>query len=176
MTIAAVTALVAGCAPSAPVFIGIDAASGREVTLRPSLPDRDFSGDYRSPHLGEIHLEQRGSTLVGQYHYEADGRRVTGSLQGRVRANLAEVEWEEHEVVGPDRSRIRGRGFFFYDAPTVSHTPAFDARPPARLFGRRAVATRILPSPPDEHYSWLDVSQRDEPWTAVQVVRAGSRP
>jgi hypothetical protein len=176
------TAFIAGCVEREPTFVGVDAASGLEVSLRPTPPDRNFSGEYRSPHLGELHLEQHGSALLGRYHYEADGRSVAGSLHGRVRANLAEVEWEEHDVVGPDRSRLGGFGFFLYDAPRAEDAPRANAevspseRRPARLFGQRRVATRLFPTPTDEHYGWLNVSRRDEPWTAVEIVPRGPSP
>ncbi len=153
-------------------FVGVDVESGKSIALRPTaMPaKRTFSGVYRSPHLGELQLEQRGSILSGSYEHEVDECVVMGEVHGEVRGNLAVVQWHEDERRCSRHGQFGGTGFFLYDLDERA-----GAAGPAKLFGRRQIHSRILPMPSDPQYAWLNAAVREEAWTAVEIPPRGPR-
>ena len=154
------------CASRRPIsFTGVDAITGLAITLRPhAMPaNRSFQGTFQSPHLGKLILKQSGNQVTGTFEHTVEGCLVMGTLMnGTVHDNVAEFEYIEHEHCPSSDRKIEGRGFFLYDLPSK------DGK--AQLFGRRYLTARPFHQSDDESYGWLNVEQRDDPWTAIEVL------
>lgn len=159
----------ASCAtPIAPhSFVGVDVESGKRIALRPTAmpPNRTFSGVYRSPHLGDLKLDQRGSSLFGTYEHGIDDCVVVGEVRGEVQGNLAVVRWHEDERRCARHGQFGGTGYFLYD---IEEREGQAGR--AKLFGRRRIQSSNLPAHGDPQYAWLVAGTREEAWTAVEIA------
>jgi len=91
---------------------GCGGASGRADVTPESMPaGGTYTGVWFSPQYGEMHLEQNGSTVIGEY--TKDDR--AGKIQGTVQGNLLRFAWTEERELVVGRSNInRGRGYFRY--------------------------------------------------------------
>jgi len=74
----------------------------------------------------------------------------------------AEFDWDEHEHCPSSERKIEGRGFFLYDLPNKDG--------PAQLFGRRYLTARPFHQSDDDSYGWLNVEERNDPWTAIEIL------
>ena len=146
-------------------FSGVDSVTGQAITLHPhAMPDnRTFQGTFRSPHLGTLIFKQSGDVVTGSFERTSEGCLLTGALTNiKVRGNWAEFEWDEHEHCPSSERKMKGRGFFLYDLPTKDG--------PAQLFGRRYLTARPFHQNDDDSYGWLNTEDRDDPWTAVEIL------
>jgi len=154
------------CTRSRPVsFAGVDAVTGLAVTLHPHpMPEnRTFKGTFRSPHLGTLTFKQSGSLVTGSFERTVEGCLVTGTLKNvTLHDNVAEFDWDEHEHCPSSERKIEGRGFFLYDLPSKDG--------PAQLFGRRYLTSRPFHQSDDDSYGWLNVEERNDPWTAIEIL------
>lgn len=68
-----------------------------------------FTGVWHSPQYGEMHMQQTGAQVIGEY--TQDERR--GRIQGTAHGDLLRFEWsDERELVGGRPTTTRGHGYF----------------------------------------------------------------
>ncbi len=91
-----------------------------DVPSRSMPPNGTFTGVWNSPQYGEMHLQQTGTAVVGEY--VKDERR--GHLEGHALGATLRFEWnEQRETVRGRPTTTRGRGYFVYriDAESTDH-------------------------------------------------------
>ena len=113
-------------------WTGLDEATGQNLNLPqgPMPSGQSFTGVYRSPQIGDIHLIQTGDSLIGRYEYDRGSCHVRARLEGSASGNLFRFTWRENHRECGRIEPVVGRGFFIYH---VEQTGDFTR---GRLFGR----------------------------------------
>jgi hypothetical protein len=81
-----------------------------------------FKGVWYNPAFGDLHLIPEGTSAVGKYKSQQNGR--WGEIHGTITGDVIHFEWTDHKTgaVGPG-STSNGKGWFKYAAGAEGELP-----------------------------------------------------
>lgn len=124
MLLSALALMVLGCASAPPPPVrrayvyatDADPISGRPVNVGQvdMPPGETFAGSYYSAQLGDMFLDQTGTTVTGTYEYDRAACHATGRIEGRVAGTLLRFTWTESQATCGRPAPIVGHAYFLW--------------------------------------------------------------